>query len=68
MNDFNLNFVLLQTTSESIIIVEDLDRFLMEKWTVTGGVSGRSSRGWEITSPQTLIFFKKKSIINKFKK
>jgi len=30
MNDFNLNFVLLETTSKSIIIVEDLDRFLTE--------------------------------------
>jgi hypothetical protein len=25
---------------------------------MTGGVSGKSSRGWEITSPQTPIFFK----------
>jgi chaperone BCS1 len=31
MNDSNLNFVLLQTTSKSIIVVEYLDRFLMEK-------------------------------------
>jgi hypothetical protein len=31
MNDSNLNFVLLQTTNKSIIVVEDLDRFLMEK-------------------------------------
>jgi len=34
MNDSNLNFVLLQTTSKSIIVVEDLDRFLTEKSTV----------------------------------
>jgi hypothetical protein len=33
MNDSNLNFVLLQTTSKSIIIVEDLDRFLTKKST-----------------------------------
>jgi hypothetical protein len=33
MNDSNMNFVLLQTTSKSINIVEDLDRFLMEKST-----------------------------------
>jgi hypothetical protein len=33
MNDSNLNFVLLQTTSKFIIIVEDLDRFLTEKST-----------------------------------
>jgi hypothetical protein len=33
MNDSNLNFVLLQTTSKSIIVVEDLDRFLTEKST-----------------------------------
>jgi hypothetical protein len=33
MNDFNLNFVLLQTTSKSIIVVEDLDRFLTKKST-----------------------------------
>jgi hypothetical protein len=33
MNDSNLNFILLQTTSKSIIIVEDLDRFLTEKST-----------------------------------
>jgi hypothetical protein len=31
MNDSNLNFVLLQTTSKSIIVVQDLDRFLMDK-------------------------------------
>jgi hypothetical protein len=34
MNDFNLNFVLLQTTSKSIIVVENLDQFLREKSTV----------------------------------
>jgi hypothetical protein len=34
MNDFNLNFVLLQTTSKSIIVMEDFDRFLTEKSTV----------------------------------
>jgi hypothetical protein len=34
MNDSNLNFVLLQTTSKSIIIVEDLDWFLTDKSTV----------------------------------
>jgi chaperone BCS1 len=45
INDSNLNFVLLQTTSKSIIVVEVLDRFLREKWTVTGGVLRRSSRG-----------------------
>jgi len=33
MNDFNMNFILLQTTSKSIIIVEDLDWFLTEKST-----------------------------------
>jgi hypothetical protein len=33
MNDSNLNFVLLQTTSKSIIFVEDLDRFFTEKST-----------------------------------
>jgi hypothetical protein len=33
MNDFNLNFVLLQTTSKSIIVVEDLDQFFTEKST-----------------------------------
>jgi hypothetical protein len=33
MNDSNLNFVLLQMTSKSIIVVEDLDRFLTEKST-----------------------------------
>jgi len=33
MNNSNLNFVLLQTTSKSIIIVEDLDRFLTKKST-----------------------------------
>jgi hypothetical protein len=57
MNDYILNFVLLQTTSKSIIIVEDLDRFLMEKWMVTRGVSGRTSRRWEITPPKIPIFF-----------
>jgi hypothetical protein len=31
MNDSNLNFVLLQTTSKSIIAIENLDRFLTEK-------------------------------------
>jgi chaperone BCS1 len=31
MNDSNLNFILLQMKSKSIIVVEDLDRFLMEK-------------------------------------
>jgi hypothetical protein len=34
MNDSNLNFVLLQTMNKFIIIVKDLDRFLMEKSTV----------------------------------
>jgi len=33
MNDSNLNFVLLQTMRKSIIVVEDLDRFLTEKST-----------------------------------
>jgi hypothetical protein len=33
MNDFYLNFVLLQTTSNSIIVVENLDRFFTEKST-----------------------------------
>lgn len=33
INDSKLNFVLLQTTSKSIIVVEDLDRFLTEKST-----------------------------------
>jgi hypothetical protein len=33
MNDSNLNFVLLQTTSKSIIVVEDFNRFLTEKST-----------------------------------
>jgi hypothetical protein len=33
MNDSDLNYVLLQTTSKSIIVVEDLDRFLTEKST-----------------------------------
>jgi hypothetical protein len=42
MNDSNLNFILLKTMSKSIIVVEDLDRFLSEKWTITGRVSGRS--------------------------
>jgi hypothetical protein len=45
MNEFNLNFILLQTTSKSIIVREDLDRFLTEKWMVNGGVSERSGRG-----------------------
>jgi len=31
MNDSNMKFVLLQTTSKSIIVVEDLDRLLTEK-------------------------------------
>jgi chaperone BCS1 len=31
MNYSNLNFVLLQTTSKSFIVVEDLNRFLSEK-------------------------------------
>jgi predicted AAA+ superfamily ATPase len=31
LNDSDLNFVLLQSTSKSIIVVEDLDRFLTEK-------------------------------------
>jgi hypothetical protein len=31
MNDSSLNFVLLQMTSKSIIVVENLHRFLMEK-------------------------------------
>jgi hypothetical protein len=33
MDDSNLNFALLQTTSKSIIVVEDFDRFLTEKST-----------------------------------
>jgi hypothetical protein len=33
MNDSNSNFVLLQTTSKSIIVVEDLDWFLIDKLT-----------------------------------
>jgi hypothetical protein len=33
MNDSNLNFVLLQTMSKSIIVVEGLDQFLMDKST-----------------------------------
>jgi hypothetical protein len=33
MNDSNLNFVLLQTTSKLIIVVEDLDWFLTKKST-----------------------------------
>jgi hypothetical protein len=33
MNYSNLNFVLLQTTSKSIIVVEDLDRFFTKKST-----------------------------------
>jgi hypothetical protein len=32
-NDSNLNFILLQTMNKSIIIVENLDRFLTEKST-----------------------------------
>jgi hypothetical protein len=31
MNDFNLNFILLQTTSKSIIVVENLNWFLTNK-------------------------------------
>jgi len=61
MNYFNLNFVLLQTTSMSIIVVEDFNWFLTKKWTVTGGVLGRSGRGWEIMPPQTPIFLKIKN-------
>jgi hypothetical protein len=34
MNDSNQNFVLLQMTNKFIIIVEDLDWFLIEKLTV----------------------------------
>jgi hypothetical protein len=34
MNDSNLNIVLLQTTSKSITVVEDLDRFLTDKSSV----------------------------------
>jgi len=37
--------------------VEDLDQFLTEKLMMTRRVSGRSDRGWEITPPQTPIFF-----------
>lgn len=33
LNDSDLNFLLLQTTSKSIIVMEDLDRFLVEKST-----------------------------------
>jgi hypothetical protein len=33
MNDFNKNFVLLQTTIKSIIVVKDFDRFIMKKST-----------------------------------
>jgi len=33
INDSNLNFILLQTMNKFIIIVEDLDRFLMDKST-----------------------------------
>jgi hypothetical protein len=33
INYSNLNFVLLQTTSKSIIVVKDLDQFLTEKST-----------------------------------
>jgi len=33
INDSNLNFILLQTTSKSIIIVEDLNQFVTEKST-----------------------------------
>jgi hypothetical protein len=63
MNNSNLNFVLLQTTRKSIIVVEDLDLFLTEKWMVTGGVSGRSGRGWE--TPNTHLFLKNKNKIKK---
>jgi hypothetical protein len=35
INDSDLNFILLQTKSKSIIVVEDLDRFLTEKSTET---------------------------------
>jgi hypothetical protein len=59
MNDSNLNFVLLQTMSKSIIVVENLDRFLTEERTVIRGVSGRSGHGWEIRPPQTPIIFLK---------
>jgi hypothetical protein len=31
MNDYDLNFALLQTTSKSIIVVEYLDQFLKNK-------------------------------------
>jgi pantothenate kinase len=33
VNNSNLNFVLLQMTSKSIIVVEDLNRFLTDKST-----------------------------------
>jgi hypothetical protein len=33
MNDSNLNFVLLQTMSKSIIVVKDLDQLITEKST-----------------------------------
>jgi hypothetical protein len=33
INYFNMNFVLLQTTSKSIIVMEDLNQFLIEKST-----------------------------------
>jgi hypothetical protein len=36
MNDSNLNFVLLQMTSNSIIFMEDFNRFLMEKSMAVG--------------------------------
>jgi hypothetical protein len=45
MNDSNLNFLLLQTMNKFIIVVKDLDWFLMEKWTVTKRVSRRSGCG-----------------------
>jgi hypothetical protein len=45
----------------SIIVVEDFNWFLTKKWTVTGGVLGRSGRGWEIMPPQTPIFLKIKN-------
>jgi hypothetical protein len=67
MNDFNLNFILLQTTSKFIIVVEYLNRFLTEKWTATRGVLRRSGCGWQITLPQTPIFFLKKNIKIKIK-
>jgi hypothetical protein len=33
INDYNLNIVLIQMMSKSIIVMEDLDRFLTEKST-----------------------------------